>query len=249
MKKGILILVGILGFLIESKAQELDFRVIINSDRSRFQSTDVFSQMKTSFEQFLNGRTWTSDEFRPEERIKGNLLITINQVPQIGVYSATVQVQVVRPVYGTNYETVVLNFIDRNWSFEYQDSQPLEFNRVSFFLEREEVIGLFTKDELIISMAKRVLYIAIFLELGRSMNFVFIQSLRSAGDTVFPVIMAVISMFGINVVLSHVFAIEFEMGLVGIFIAGMLDEIVRGTAMAIRWKQRKWSKIKLIETV
>ena len=98
-------------------------------------------------------------------------------------------------------------------------------------------------------MAKRVLYIAIFLELGRSMNFVFIQALRSAGDTVFPVIMAVISMFGINVVLSYVFAIEFEMGLVGIFIAGMLDEIVRGTAMAIRWKQRKWSKIQLIETV
>jgi hypothetical protein len=88
--------------------------------------------VKTSFEQFLNGRTWTSDEFRPEERIKGNLLITINQVPQIGVYSATVQVQVVRPVFGTNYETVVLNFIDRNWTFEYQDSQPLEFNRVSF---------------------------------------------------------------------------------------------------------------------
>ncbi len=132
MKKGILILVGILGFFIESKAQELDFRVIINSDRSRFQGTEVFSQMKTSFEQFLNGRTWTSDEFRPEERIKGNLLITINQVPQVGVYSATVQVQVVRPVFGTNYETVVLNFIDRNWTFEYQDSQPLEFNRVSF---------------------------------------------------------------------------------------------------------------------
>jgi hypothetical protein len=132
MKKGILILVVILGFLIESKAQELDFRVIINSDRSRFQSTEVFSQMKTSFEQFLNGRTWTSDEFRPEERIKGNLLITINQVPQIGVYSATVQMQVVRPVFGTNYETVVLNFIDRNWTFEYQESQPLEFNRVTF---------------------------------------------------------------------------------------------------------------------
>jgi len=113
----------------------------------------------------------------------------------------------------------------------------------------DEVIGLFTDDALIIYMAKRVLYIAIFLELGRSMNFVFIQALRSAGDTVFPVIMAVISMFGINVVLSYVFAIEFEMGLVGIFIAGMLDEIVRGTAMAIRWKQRKWSKIQLIETV
>ncbi len=132
MKKGLLFLIGLIGFFIQTHAQELDFRVLINSDRSRFQNTEVFNQMKTSFEQFLNGRTWTSDEYRPEERIKGNLLITISEVPQIGVYSATVQIQVVRPVYGTNYESVVLNFIDRNWTFEYQESQPLEFNRFSF---------------------------------------------------------------------------------------------------------------------
>ena len=132
MKKGILFLIGLIGFVIQTQAQELDFRVIINSDRSRFQNTEVFNQMKTSFEQFLNGRTWTSDEYRPEERVKGNLLITISEVPQIGVYSATVQIQVVRPVFGTNYESVVLNFIDRNWTFEYQESQPLEFNRFSF---------------------------------------------------------------------------------------------------------------------
>lgn len=106
--------------------------MIINSDRSRFQNTDVFNQMKASFEQFLNGRSWTNDEFRPEERIKGNLLITINEVPQVGVYSATVQIQVVRPVYGTNYESLIFNFADRNWSFEYIESQPLEFNRFTF---------------------------------------------------------------------------------------------------------------------
>lgn len=132
MKKGVLFLIALSGFFIQTQAQELDFRVLINSDRSRFQNTEVFNQMKTSFEQFLNGRTWTSDEYRPEERIKGNLLITISEVPQVGVYSATVQVQVVRPVFGTDYESVVLNFIDRNWTFEYQESQPLEFNRFSF---------------------------------------------------------------------------------------------------------------------
>lgn len=114
------------------QAQELNFSVIINSDRSRFQNTDIFNQMKNNFQQFLNGRSWTDDEFRPEERIKGNLLITINDVPQIGVYNATVQIQVVRPVYGTNYESLVFNFADRNWTFEYLESQPLEFNRVSF---------------------------------------------------------------------------------------------------------------------
>ncbi|WP_026966214.1 DUF4835 family protein [Algoriphagus terrigena] len=114
------------------QAQELDFTVIINSDRSRIQNTNIFTQMKTSFEQFLNGRSWTDDEFRPEERIKGNLLITINEVPQVGVYNATVQVQVVRPVYGTNYESLIFNYADRNWTFEYIESQPLEFNRFTF---------------------------------------------------------------------------------------------------------------------
>lgn len=114
------------------QAQELNFTVIINSDRSRIQNTDIFNQMKTNFEQFLNGRSWTTDEFRAEERIKGNLLITINEVPQVGVYNATVQVQVVRPVYGTNYESLIFNYADRNWTFEYIESQPLEFNRFTF---------------------------------------------------------------------------------------------------------------------
>ena len=132
MKKHLFLMIGLFGLLLQGQAQELDFTVIINSDRSRFQHTDVFNQMKTSFEQFLNGRSWTDDEFRPEERIKGTLLITINEVPQVGVYNATVQVQVVRPVYGTNYESLLLNFIDRNWTFEYLESQPLEFNRFAF---------------------------------------------------------------------------------------------------------------------
>lgn len=113
-------------------AQELNFQVIINSDRARTQEKDVFEDMKTSFEQFLNGRNWTNDEFRPLERIKGSMLITINDMPQVGFYNATVQVQVVRPVYGTNYESMIFNFIDRNWTFEFLQNQPLEFNRFSY---------------------------------------------------------------------------------------------------------------------
>ncbi|WP_192346067.1 DUF4835 family protein [Algoriphagus sp. Y33] len=131
MKKGILLTLffcySTMGF-----SQELNFTVTINSERARIQNTDVFSQMKTSFEQFLNGRSWTTDEFRPEERIKGNLLITINDVPQVGSYNATVQIQTVRPVYGTNYESLIFNFADRNWSFDYIESQPLEFNRFTY---------------------------------------------------------------------------------------------------------------------
>lgn len=123
--------------------QELNFTVIINSDRARIQNTTVFSTMKTSFEQFLNGRSWTTDEFRPEERIKGNLLITINDVPQVGVYNATVQIQTVRPIYGTNYESLLFNFADRNWNFEYIESQPLEFNRFNYLNNISSLLGYY----------------------------------------------------------------------------------------------------------
>ncbi|MEX2593700.1 MAG: DUF4835 family protein [Anditalea sp.] len=113
-------------------AQQLNFTVTINSDRANTQERDIFENMKASFEQFLNGRNWIEDEFSPEERIKGNLLITINEMPKVGLFNATVQVQTVRPIYGSNYESILLNFADRNWTFEYVESQPLEFNRFSF---------------------------------------------------------------------------------------------------------------------
>ncbi|MBT0811136.1 DUF4835 family protein [Litoribacter ruber] len=113
-------------------AQELNFTVTINSDRARTQEREIFETMKNTFEQFLNGRNWTDDEFRPAERIKGNMLITINDMPQVGLFNATVQVQTVRPIYGTNYESLIFNFADRSWTFEFLDSQPLEFNRNTF---------------------------------------------------------------------------------------------------------------------
>jgi hypothetical protein len=119
-------------FGVSASSQQLNFNVIVNSERARTQDRDVFENMKTAFEQFLNGRSWIEDEFRPEERIKGNLLITINDMPQVGLFSATVQIQTVRPVYGSNYETLLFNFADRNWTFEYVESQPMEFNRFSY---------------------------------------------------------------------------------------------------------------------
>lgn len=123
----------ILVFLLQSaSAQQLNFTVTINSDRANTQERDVFDNMKSSFEQFLNGRNWTEDEFRPEERIKGNLLITINDMPSVGLFNATVQIQTIRPVYGSNYESLLFNFADRNWTFEYIEAQPLEFNRFTF---------------------------------------------------------------------------------------------------------------------
>jgi Domain of unknown function (DUF4835) len=110
-------------------AQELNCLVTINpGPRVQISDNNVFKDMKNAFQQFMNTRKWTNDAYRVHEKIACSILININEMPSIGVFKATVQIQSARPVYNTNYSSLLLNFADRDWEFEYIESQPLEFN-------------------------------------------------------------------------------------------------------------------------
>lgn len=109
-------------------AQELLCQVIVNAQQVQSTERAIFREMETTFAQFMNNTKWTSDVYQVHERIKCNLNITINSMPTIGVFTASIQVQSVRPVFDTNYETIILNFADRNFDFQYTESQPLEYS-------------------------------------------------------------------------------------------------------------------------
>lgn len=113
-------------------AQELNANVRVNYQNVQTTETRVFEDMQQAFQQFLNNRKWTNEVFATEERINCNFVINIEKMPSIGNYEATVQVQSSRPVYNTSYETLLLNFADRDWQFQYVESQPLEFNLNNF---------------------------------------------------------------------------------------------------------------------
>ncbi|WKN31977.1 DUF4835 family protein [Porifericola rhodea] len=113
-------------------AQELNANVVVNYQNVQTTETRVFEDMQNAFRQFLNNRKWTDDSFAPEERINCNFVINIEQMPSVGNFEATVQIQSSRPIYGTNYESLMLNFADRDWQFQYTESQPLEFNPNNF---------------------------------------------------------------------------------------------------------------------
>jgi hypothetical protein len=84
--------------------------------------------MERAFANFLNSRKWTTDSYKNYEKINCNIFLNINKMPSIGNFSANVQIASARPVYNTNYESVLFNFADREWEFEYLESQPLEYN-------------------------------------------------------------------------------------------------------------------------
>lgn len=115
-----------------SFGQELNCRVIVDAQQVQTTERAVFSEMETEFAQFLNTTKWTNDEFEEEEVITCNLLITISEMPSIGVFNASVQILSSRPIYNSSYESVIMNFADRDWQFEYVQSQPLQFNENTF---------------------------------------------------------------------------------------------------------------------
>lgn len=131
MKFIVLIVAGFL-LISEVVCQELNCQVVIDHTQVQASDLGVFDDMRQDMMDFINNRKWTSDQFQLEERINCNLLMTITALPAVGSFEATVQVISSRPVYGTEYETVVMNFADRDWAFSYIPSRPINYNENAF---------------------------------------------------------------------------------------------------------------------
>lgn len=104
------------------------------------------------------------------------------------------------------------------------------------------LIARFTDSPEVLALATPLFLLTVFQEPGRILNVIIINSLRATGDTHFPVIMAVISMWGISVPLGTFLALYMDWGLLGVWIGFTADEWCRGIAMLIRWKSGAWKK-------
>ena len=100
-------------------SQELNSKVIINTDKLQSSEVFIFEEMQSSIEQFLNNNIWTEDKFQSQERINCNFIINILNEPSSNLYEATVQIVSSRPIFNSSYESVLLNHGDREWVFEY----------------------------------------------------------------------------------------------------------------------------------
>ena len=118
-----LIFTSLLGGL---SAQELLCNVSV--DASRIQSDrSVFQDMQQNISRYLNFQKWTQDEFKGTERIRCSITIVISDRPSPDYFIGQLNLQVYRPVYNTNYETLVLNIADNDFDFRYVPYQNLVF--------------------------------------------------------------------------------------------------------------------------
>ena len=115
-----------------SPAQELNAQVEVSLQNVTITDPTLVATLQKDMTAFLNTRTWTKQVYRPEERIKLRMFVGITGIPQNGTYQTTMRLIATRPVYGTGYETNLLNINDRSFNFNYTPQTPLDFSPSTF---------------------------------------------------------------------------------------------------------------------
>jgi hypothetical protein len=115
-------------FAAEISAQELNCNISINSSKIQGTNKDVFNTLRSAMSDFMNNTTWTNNVFESNERIDCSILLTITDNSSGDIYKGTLQLQARRPVFGSSYNSVMLNYMDNDIQFKYTEFDALEFS-------------------------------------------------------------------------------------------------------------------------
>lgn len=108
-------------------------------------------------------------------------------------------------------------------------------------------LRIFTDNENIIHLGFYILMVDIMIEIGRCLNMTFVNSLKAAGDYVFPLIVGLLTMWGFGVPVGYSMGILAGFGVAGVFVGTACDEFFRGLIVMRRWRMQKWRGKKVID--
>ena len=108
------------------------------------------------------------------------------------------------------------------------------------------ILRLFTDDPAMIRLVGWLLVVDIFLEIGRMSNLVFGFALKTSGDAVYPMVIAVVFAFLCAAGGTWFFGVRLGWLAVGAYIGMALDECVRAVFLYLRWRSGRWRTRKLV---
>jgi len=116
---------------ITISSQELNCQVSINFDQIRGSNRQVFTTLETAVSEFVNQKKWTDKTVKAQERINCAINIIITKRDN-NIFEGSIQIQSTRPVYGTSYETPILNIRDNDFNFKYNEFDQFIYNPTRF---------------------------------------------------------------------------------------------------------------------
>ncbi|MCB0668698.1 MAG: DUF4835 family protein [Saprospiraceae bacterium] len=116
----------LLPFMVVS--QEFNFAVDVKAPTLQTADPRIFEELKNKVTELLNNRRWSDETYNDYERIKGNLNITITNELNATTFAGEISIQAIRPVYGSTYETPLLNHIDKEFIFQFESTTPVIYS-------------------------------------------------------------------------------------------------------------------------
>jgi len=119
------------------------------------------------------------------------------------------------------------------------------FMAVIFFFFGSQIVGLYSGNPMIIKNSSVALKIIALVQPFQSSQFILAGALRGAGDTFWPLVSTSVGVLLVRVVLAYIFVSIMGYGLVGAWIAVLVDQFVRWMFVYFRFKTGKWKHIKI----
>ena len=98
MIKRILVLALFCVFAAGMRAQEINARITVNSDKIQSTNKQVFTTLQNALTEFVNNKKWTDATFATTERIDCTLTLIINEMVSDTSVTGEIQIQARRPV-------------------------------------------------------------------------------------------------------------------------------------------------------
>ncbi len=109
-------------------AQELNCRLQINSRQIQSSDRTLFEQMQKAAFEFYNNTVFTNHKMKTQERVEFSLNITLNQEMGANEYKGEIQLAYSRPIFGSGYNSPVLNLRDDKIQFQFALGDQVQFN-------------------------------------------------------------------------------------------------------------------------
>jgi len=141
--KTLSLLIFIQLFVFQSFGQEINCQVQVTARQVQGTDRTAFDALQTALYEFVNARKWTPYSYKLEERIEATILLTINEQVSSEKYRGQLNLVLKRPVYKSNFNTTLLNYIDKDIEFTYVENEPLQYSDNSFDNNLTSIIAFY----------------------------------------------------------------------------------------------------------
>jgi hypothetical protein len=124
-----ILLIVTLGFskLYISQIFNCEVQVIAPTLQNNPANEEIFSSLKNAMIEYINfGYNWTNDKFEQHEQIDVSFLLTLNSKSG-NDFSGKLQITSQRPVFNSDYKSLLMSYIDKNVTFKYIRNSPIQY--------------------------------------------------------------------------------------------------------------------------